>query len=335
MLNMKENIVTIYLDQNITTRIDSDPQLENLREILQQKLGENIFTYYSQAHISDITSKSIDLTDYVKKDLKNLSDYTLNNFMHMRNGKIHISKRSPLELFETTISSKPTNYSNLDDLVTCFENIPEASDIMSSALNIFESLPLSKDMISNFEKLSIKIPENGSFKDLINGLIANQIPMMTTELYRDQRDLIQNNLGINSDGLANSNKPFKDIEKSFVKQGMDNNNEVLYFHGSDFSPKNFTEILNHYIYLDMHGFNQDKIVVNNPKKRDETFTNTSNDAQHTAYASYCKYYITKDKKNTRKAKATYNKLKIPTIVINPDEDFQKLNDLIQFIGLNS
>lgn len=334
MIHPKENIVTIYLDQNITTRIDSEPKLGKLKEIIKENLDETVIICYSQTHINDITSKSTELTSFVEKDLNNISNYTNDNFMFLDNGKINVIKRSPHELYISNISNTEINYSNIEDLLksTKNEHIPGISDIIESLLGHFDSIPIADDMISGLKKLSINIPDNGSFKDLINGILSNQIPMMETDLYKKQRDLIQGNLGINPDGLANSSSPFSEIDESFKKLGIkDANKDVLNFKGSDITPPKFNEILNHYVYLDMHGFNQDKIIVGHPKKRDETFTNTSNDAQHTAYASYCNYYITKDKKNVKKARETYKQLKISTIVINPDTDSQELNDLIQII----
>ncbi len=332
-------MINIYLDQNITTRIHSFPKLESLRDALEKSFGKTVLVYYSSAHIDDITSKTTERTDYVIQDLNNISKYTRNLYMHIDKGKISVIQKSPHDLFNEKISDDQIDYSNIDELMKSIgEGIdsPEVSSLLDGSLDLLDSIPLPPDIIEGIKALSINLPDNGSLKDFINGFMGNQEPLMKTELYKEQRDVFQRRLDINPGGVVNSKNPFEDIEKKFFDLGGENAfKNSLEFQGSDFFPKEYSRALNHYVFLDMGGYNQDKIIVNHPKKRNETFTNTINDAKHTAFGSYCDYYITKDKFNSLKARETYKKLNMSTVVINPDIDMVQLNELIQKITINN
>ena len=67
----------------------------------------------------------------------------------------------------------------------------------------------------------------------------------------------------------------------------------------------------------MHGYQEDK--VNIKKGRKETFSNTTEDSFHSAFASICNFYIINDNKSYKKCKKVYEKLDVKTIVLKPNE----------------
>lgn len=94
------------------------------------------------------------------------------------------------------------------------------------------------------------------------------------------------------------------------------------------APEWFDDIMNEYLYLDMHGYKSDKVKVSEKEKN--TFTNTTDDASHSAFASICSFYLTNDDKNYHKTKAVYKKLSIETKVLKPAEFIEYYNEYLKY-----
>ncbi len=70
----------------------------------------------------------------------------------------------------------------------------------------------------------------------------------------------------------------------------------------------YDKIIDLFITADLKGYRQD-----------EKFANLIDDALHTFYAAHCNYFITIDGRCYDKAKKVFQKLKIATVVMKPDE----------------
>ncbi len=146
-----------------------------------------------------------------------------------------------------------------------------------------------------------------SFNDMLIG-------MNDDEKYKDLRQIMQSGLGINRDRLYDTQSPYDMIDSTYKPLGAERyqpkNDEKI-------APKWYNDVVNEYIFLDMHGYQEDR--VNIKKGRKETFRNTTEDAFHAAFATTCNFYIINDKKSYKKVKQVYEKLGINTLVLKPDE----------------
>ena len=160
----------------------------------------------------------------------------------------------------------------------------------------------------------------------MNSMFEMQKTLNNNEAYKDLRKAVQEGFGINRDKVYDSKNPYSLIEKSYANLKI-NPSEYLEEHINDKNaPQWFNEITNEYIFLDMHGYQEDKI--NTQKGRKETFRNTTEDAFHAAFASMCNFYITNDEKSYKKTKQVYEKMQQNTIVVKPNEFVENYNNFI-------
>lgn len=146
---------------------------------------------------------------------------------------------------------------------------------------------------------------------------AQNRKMEETEAYKAMREMVQQGLGINKDKMFAKEQPFGELDKLYagIKEltGFDINGILR----NDNSPSWFQDISHSYLMLDMHGYQQDKIKVD--QKNHDTMRNTIDDGFHAAFASTCEFYITNDARSANKAKQVYQKLQVNTRICSPDE----------------
>lgn len=160
-------------------------------------------------------------------------------------------------------------------------------------------------------------PTMGGFFESFSQMNVN---LNENDGYIELRQTIQNCMGINRDKIFDNENPFDLIAKSYDKLGITTDQ---FKNNGEHAPKWFNDILNEYLKLDMHGYQEDK--VNIKKGRKETFKNTTEDAFHAAYASTCNIYVINDKRSYKKTFKVFEKLSINTRVQRPEEflDFHK------------
>lgn len=306
-----------------------------LYEIL--KNNSYILLPYSTSHIADIFSSLKDTREqkeYINSDLEFITELTKNWCLFNSGESIILDQEDPKKMFQNKVDEGDLFSSVLKDIyeIGVKNNISLNSENTEKIKLLEESLnsDLFKKYIEdpkNREHIDFFYPgliENPSAKGMIDSVIKMFINLNEGEQYKELRNEIQKGLDINFNKLENSNEPFKDIDDKYVKKGFEFTNP---FEQGKHCPKWFDEIVNAYIKLDMHGFQQDKVRVNE-KKRKETMRNTNEDAMHLAFSSMCDFYIIDDKKSFRKSKKVFEELQVNTKVFKSHEFIEYFNNYL-------
>lgn len=289
--------------------------------------NKSLFKPFSTSHISDILSSFKDTEEqlnYINSDLEFITQLTENYCFYNNKDKTILDYYDPKELFQQRIDEKELFKDiSLNGLENIFKENELTKDIGKVFIDQLKSIPLDKALIDAFknpesseemEKMFPGLKDNLTMEGFFNAFSNMTIGLNESDDYKNLRIQMQSALGINRDSIFNSKNPYKDIENKYKKLGIPNNEHLT---KNKYSPDWFNEITNEYISLDMHGYQEDK--VNIKKGRKETFSNTTEDSFHSAFASICNFYIINDNKSYKKCKKVYEKLDVKTIVLKPNE----------------
>jgi len=310
-----------------------------LQEIFSNK--EKFRLMYSTSHIGDILASNRDdqeQKDIIQQDLDFITSLTGNLCLANSGKEVYFDYLIPRELFEDqNQSNKLTDNLSIDSLFD--------SSLSDGDHSLKQTLELAKDQLRSIElpqdfKDIYKTPEGAeAMNKLFPGLEDNfsmdgffkSFGMMFQNLnekegMKDLRAIVQN-IGINSGYFNPDKNPFDLIDTAYKKKGLADFRSNYVEQGKN-APLWFDEITNEYILLDLHGFNSDKIKVNDKEKN--TFRNTTEDASHSAFATLSDFYITNDIKNLKKTKAVYERLQIFTKVLKPNEFVEYYKTYLDF-----
>ena len=318
-------MIKVYLDWNVIAQMKGG-YLNELLEILSNK--DKFLIPYSTSHIGDIFS-SYSEDDKQKKrideDLEFITSLTNNLCLSNTGSEVTLDTTNPKKLMQDKINDKDImNDFSLDSLEELMSDNSETKEIGKMLIALYKSIPLGTTYTEALEN-----PESGEYLNQIfpdlkenptMGGLLNSFSKMYTNLnekedYKILREVTQKGLGINRDKIYNNTNPYQLIDKVHSKLGVSLDK---YIDNTKNAPEWFNKITNEYIMLDMHGYQEDKVRVKQ-NRRKETFTNTTEDAFHSSFASTCNFYIINDKKSYNKTKQTYDRLKINTIVFKPNE----------------
>jgi beta-galactosidase beta subunit len=318
-------MIKVYIDWNVMSGMKNGNFLE-LEKIFKNK--EKFILMYSTSHIGDILASDSDdqkQQEIIQQDLDFITSLTDNLCLANSGKEVYFDYLDPRELFENQMeSNKLTDNFSIDSLFD-FKNDDESlNEILESKKELLKNTQLdpafkaiydtpegAEFMNKLFPGLENDFTMNGFFKSF--GLMLENLN--EKEGMKDLRAIVQS-VGVNSSHFNADRNPFDLIENAYKKNGfVDFRNN--YIEKGKNAPAWFDEITNEYILLDLHGFNSDKIKVNDKEKN--TFRNTTEDASHSAFATLSDFYITNDTKNLKKTKAVYEKLEIFTKVLKPDE----------------
>lgn len=333
-------MIKIYVDWNIMSGMRNN-HFQELHSILTAK--DKFLCLYSTAHIGDIYrsySEDKEQQSQINQDLEFITQFT-NDFCLFNDGKnIILQQYNPKELLETRIREADLlSDLSIDNLLQNDSDNPALNKLLESLKTMLKSLNLDSAFAEAFKNPESAKMLNDIFPGLKDDLTMdgffNSFSKMNYNLneqenYKDLRQIVQK-IGINS-GHFNANKnPFDLIDNSYKQKGIENFKFDEYLPKGKNAPEWFDEIVNDYLYLDMHGFKADKVKVSEKEKN--TFTNTTDDAFHTTFASICSFYLTNDDKNYLKTKAVYEKLAINTKVLKPAEFIEYYNTYLNYNSL--
>lgn len=315
---------------------------QELHSIISNK--EKFLCLYSTSHIGDIfRSYSDDEIQQLKinQDLDFITKLT-NDFCLFNDGKnVNLQQYEPQELFENRIrESNIFSDLSIDNLFKNDLDDPLLNKLLENLKDMLNSLnldsafaeayknPESAKMLDEiFPGLKDDLTMNGFF----NSFSKMNFNLNEGEAYKNLRQIVQK-IGINSGHFNENKNPFDLIDNSYKQKGIESFDVGKYFPKGQNAPIWFDEIVNDYLHLDMHGYKSDKVKVTDKEKN--TFTNTTEDASHTAFASICNFYLTNDDKNYNKTKAVYEKLSISTKVFKPDEFIEYYKTYLNHHTLN-
>ena len=304
----------IYIDWNIYSGLRNGKYPE-LLQILET--SSHLDLLYSINHVSDVKKSLYNEKEnpFLKKDLEFLSKLTKDHciFRHL-NGEIQLGYQNPTIYFESLIEQDNLmDDLSIENLLNDL-NVPEYKIWYDMIVDLFNSFEIDDEIFKVINpKYYPAIARNKDLNDLLRASGKLYSDLVHTEEYKRLRNQYQT-LGINSSFFKPNEDPFKKIEDILKR-----NAQTLPINGFVKRDNDawFDEIIHKYLILDLSGYKSDKIKVN--EKTSNTYLNILNDANHTAFASRCEFYITNDQKNIEKAKATYSHLNICTKVFKPLE----------------
>jgi hypothetical protein len=295
--------------------------------------NEKFLKFYSSAHIDDIYSSystSIENDRNINSDIEFITfitrDFCVYNDGETIKAEIYpssemLKNKSRPEQLLTDADIEEINYN--EELLKKFNSSKE--DLLNRTLaEAFRETYKDPVSAAQMQKFYPGLEDDLTLGGLLKAAREQFRRLNEGEEYKEWRQLLQNGIGINRDRLFDSNTPFADIEEIYKKIG-----HLPYQSKMEHLPEWYADIINAYITLDIHGYQEDEI--NTSKGRKQTFKNTTNDVFHTAFASTCHFYITDDKKNYKKTKAVYENLGINTQVFKPNEFVEFYNN---YLSLN-
>lgn len=317
-------MIKVYVDWGVISQIKHGQHSE-LLQFLQRK--QQLYVVYSTSHISDILvshNGEEEQNKRIKSDLDFISSLTDNWCAHLAEKQIKIGQLDPHELFDDRVEQNE-EYGNEGPLSYALRLFEPNSAEHIALLNYLDA-PLPDNMTSvytdpasaagmetHYPGLSEK-PTMGNLMEISWG---KNKEMEETDIYKSMRETLQKGLGVNKDKLFANEQPFEEIDKLYSNIKELTGFDIYSILRNDNSPSWFQDISLSYLLLDMHGYQQDKVKVN--EKNKETMRNTIDDGFHEAFASTCDFYLTNDARSMNKAKKVYEKLDLNTKIYSPDE----------------
>jgi hypothetical protein len=323
-------MIKVYIDWNVMSQMKNGHYAE-LLEILKRK--DQLAVVYSTSHISDILvsyNGESEQNKRLENDLTFIQELTDSRCAHLSEKEIKISALDPRELFEDRVQEKETFSENgpLIDAMNMFE--PGSIEYEAIKARVESPLPepiatLMNDpkMAEKFEELYPGLRDDPTLGNLVRiGWLKNKA-LTETDQYKNLRIFLQQGLKLNKDKMFAMSDPFKDVDKVHADLEQLTGTHIDDLVRNDNSPDWFQDITHNYLLLDMHGYQQDKIRVDERNK--DTMRNTIDDGLHAAFASTCDFYITNDSRSLNKTKQVYQKLALNTRVFTAVElvDFSK------------
>lgn len=330
-------MIKVYLDWNVFSQMKNGYN-NKLLKILSNK--DKFIIPYSSAHISDIQrsfSNSDKQKQMINEDFEFISKMTDNLFLSIVNKKLINDNIDPT-VFNTNIDTNDVLKDfSLDWLEKTLCENEATKEIGEKYLELIRAIPIdllakpfeNPESANTLNKLYPGLKENLTMDGFVESFKTMVYNLTEKENYKELRNILQDGLNINKDRITNSSDPYKIIDKAYSKFDSTNNVSTNNYN----QPKWYSEIITEYNKLDMHGYHQDKIEVKEGKRK-QTFTNTIEDANHSAFATTCNFYIINDNKSFWKTKKVFEKLKINTLVFKPEEFIDYYNKFLSFDNFN-
>lgn len=317
-------MIKVYFDWNVLSQIKNGYQKE-LETLLNET--DRLFIPYSSSHIGDILAsykETDEQKQIIESDLDFLEKYTQCKYLYNDGKDVKFEFYSPHFAFKQKLEETNTFKYNspLEIIENSFNEMDDyfSNDTGKALLCLYKSIPISTILDLNSEnseelnKFFPGIKENPTLEGLMQGFSQFNKNLNESDDYKDLRNTLQTGLGINRDKIFDTNNPYKIIGDAHKKL---ENFDLSSINKNQQEPKWFSEIMQEYVLLDIHGYQEDKINIE--KGRKETFRNTTEDALHAAFAATCSFYVINDNKAYKKTKQVYEKLNINTLVLKPNE----------------
>lgn len=332
----------IYLDWNIfsnSKKPETEPYI-SIRKLLNETKANYVIPF-SDAHLQDLRKgyneqqKNI---DYTNQDLKLMReifhDYLWYYSEDCKGPKIlnttpeaafekHREKQETNEILalhglELWVKQNPGER-DLDAPIQTidFNNIPH-SDVKTALLNFLPGLA-KKDV--TLRELAIQLAQ---FSDEIN---IN--PKKYTELRKGIRTSaeIGNHISMWRENVWEKLDEYlpKTIFRKTFTQIV---NDAIYQNNKNDDTHLLRDTFLHaFTCLDMIGYQPDTLNKKN------TYLNFYNDSQHVYFAQYCDVFVSQDETTRNKAKVIYEKFKVTTEVLSPEEFLTKLIPTMNVVEL--
>jgi hypothetical protein len=317
-------MIKVYVDWGVMSQMKQGHHPE-LREFLKRK--HQLYVIYSTSHISDILvshNGEQEQEKTIKGDLDYITEITDNWCAFTSKEAVRIRQLAPHDLYQERLEQQQ-EYGEGGPLVRALRLFEPDSEAFRLIQNYIDS-PLPPDIMETYdnpltaERMRRYYPgleEAPTVGNLLKLTWQRNLQFNQTDAYADLRKGLQDSLDINKDKMFASAKPFEAMGRAYEKKTEAMGFDLEKLMHNESTPTWFQDVYNNFLLLDLHGFQQDRIKVDEHNK--ETMRNTIDDGFHAAFGSFCDFYITNDKRSAKKAKEVYQKLKIDTKIYNPVE----------------
>ena len=312
----------VYLDSNIFRYLKDVEKLDLFEKLISSK--DELIYYYSFAHLSDL---SRDKSEKKFEDLLFMEQIVDKNFLNLYPDEkfVNCQIATPSEAYNSSDFSPINEVLNFPKLFEEMKIREDDSPEVKLAKENFETLlhapleslgyPNLTDIIGDdnpVKKLLPKLPENGTLRDLIQGMLNSFNDLIEDpSIWREFRSFSIQYLGLQKfDLVINSvdfNNLLKDtpIQKTFLEFVED-----TFKHNKDLEKqRQFNFFINAYNCLNLLGLDKER-------NKKVVFSSFQNDAQHAFYASHCDYLVSNDEQLLIKARILYELFNIETRVLN-------------------
>jgi hypothetical protein len=327
-------MIRLYLDWNVISDMKNGRHSQLLEVVSND---EKFIKLFSTAHIGDIHGGYTGTPEneiQTQDDLEFLSRLTADWCIYNNSKDIVVEAYSPFSLFEQRKEplpqAKPFDLADLADNPELSAKAGGYNELLDRPLDgaIRETLdnPVSAAAMQQFYP---GLRSDMTYGDLIRIAMERFKSMNEEETYKSMRQMLQQGLNVARDRLFDDKDPFQmigEMYKAMPFSDGDRPGEKPIANVAEW----YGKIVSAYLQLDMHGYQEDKVSVG--RGRTQTFRNVSNDAFHAGFASTCDFYVTSDKRASKKTTQVYGKLGINTLVLTPEEfmvhyqEFLSIND---------
>lgn len=315
-------MIYAYLDWNIFNRIEkidseSDSSQKNIYSAIESAIHQGtIISPYSNAHINDLHRGYLKNPDYIENHLSIIEKLSNNlcivQYWGEKQAKWHY--REPKEFFNSTIEDSDHVAESFSQLFN-FENEP--------LIKLYGQM---KNNLLRMQSVDEKFKEIYKVDPIFNLIYPRtKVEMNMLALcedlydfsYRIKRDYI---LYKNFRKFLNQfrlkfpqyQKLLQNIQNNVIGSPKHLTWDDLWEQAKptfkESSNPSYDKIIDLFTTTDLKGYRQD-----------ERFANLIDDALHTFYGAHCQYFVTIDGRCYDKARLVYQKLKIPTQVMKPEE----------------
>lgn len=320
MVYLDWNVFNLIEKKSVSGKVDGD--IDVFSRIEELILEGVIITPYSNAHINDLLRGYEKSKDYVQGHLQTLKRLTNNLCItqYWGHNKVTWHYRDVNEFFNSALDDLSFSHKKFTELID-WEG-PE-----SVLMNIQHSLLRMRTLPPNFGEIykahpifGLMFPKSRTERNMLalceDLFDFSKNAMKDYSIYKSLRSYINQSRA----KLTAHKDVFKKVDKS-----MADTPKQLDFNEAweNYMPKNktsdnpaFQKITDLYYKTDLSGY-----------KSDERMPNMIDDSIHVYYGSQCDYFVTVDDRCYCKALKIYNELKVPTVILKPEEFVKQMAPL--------
>lgn len=307
-------MIRVYFDSDVINKIHAG-QLPEILSVIDQH-RDKLLIPFSSAHISDKLPSKLVNEELFWRDLDYITEFTQSKYIQ----------------FDNTLSiTRP----HITDTRAVLKNIEQHNELIEECSSINNIVNFMKETETELgttdfsdtitSLLNTKFDdESGTFGEKIQEAADSIFGLRKSSKYKDSRDLIQQHIPLPKHASNWRGDVIHEMDQYIKNAGFYES-----FHDmveSSFPDKSkidrFSYYTHAYYLLGTLGYRPDEINVN----KNKGFDNHLQDSIHSFYGAHCDFFVVMDKRLKAKSQVLYEKYKIGTKIIGPEEISKILED---------
>ncbi|WP_341906300.1 hypothetical protein [Fluviicola taffensis] len=316
-------MIRVYLDSDVINKIRNGT-LPELAEAINRFRSELLIPF-SPAHVRDKLPSKKANEDRFWEDIDHLTLFSQSK---------HIAYNNKTDFIQPYVIDAKKVAENIEEHNFTLETLFTGNGMMDFLVETATELDnpeMAEKIIKAFHTPTLN--ENETIKDDINNF-ANRIFSLRNDAsaYKANRELIRDHISIPTDA-SNWQGDIIDKLDEYVKASgyyESFHQMVEASFGVNEEITRFRYYSQAYQLLGSLGYNPDKIDL----KSNKGFDNHLQDAWHSFYGAHCDFFVVMDKRLKAKSQVLYDKYRIYTKIIGPEEFAALLSSLLEKNNLN-